>query len=414
MHYLRRALDDLLDEVFPDISAIAIEGAKAVGKTETARRRVQRVLELDDPHTVATLRAGVDVLDDTEAILIDEWQHYPPVWDQVRRAVDRHRNLAVLLTGSATPQPGTTSHSGAGRIATLTMRPMSLTERGVAPGGIDIAALMAGESKITGRCPLKLCDYAEEICASGFPGLRGIRPASLGLQLDSYLARIIDRDLPEEGISIRRPQTLRAWLTAYAAATATTASYSTILDAATAGENPKPNRTTTQTYRDLLSRIWVLDPVPGWTPSLAPLARLKAGPKHHLLDPAIAAKLLNLSPAKLLSGTPGSGEFLGRLFESLVTLCVRVRAAVTGLHVSHLRTRNGDHEVDLIVENDAGEVIGIEVKLTRHLEDRDVRHLHWLGERLSTRLVDKVVITAGEYAYRRDDGVAVIPLGLLA
>lgn len=414
VEYLRRALDDLLDEVFPDVPAIAIEGAKAVGKTETARRRVRRVLELDDPHTVASLRAGAEILDGDGAVLIDEWQHYPPVWDRVRRAVDRRRDLAVLLTGSATPQPGTTSHSGAGRIATLTMRPMSLTERGVAPGGIDIAALISGEAKIEGQSPLSLSDYVEEICASGLPGLRGMRPAALRLQLDSYLARIVDRDLPEEGMTVRRPQALRAWLAAYAAASSTTASYSAILEAATASESDKPSRSATQAYRDILSRIWVLDPVPGWTPSLAPLARLKAGPKHHLLDPALAARLLDISPAKLLSGAPGSGEVLGQLFESLVTLCVRVRAAVAGLRVSHLRTRNGDHEVDLIVENNAGNVVGIEVKLTRDPDDADVRHLHWLGGRLGPRLLDKVVITTGEYAYRRDDGVAAVPLGLLS
>ncbi len=205
-----------------------------------------------------------------------------------------------------------------------------------------------------------------------------------------------------------------AWLTAYAAATSTPASYTAILGAATAGETDKPSRAATQTYRDLLARIWVLDPVPGWTTSLAPLARLKTGPKHQLLDPALAARLLDVTPAKLLSGAPGSGEILGQLFEALVTLCVRARATATGLRTSHLRTRNGDHEIDLIVENTAGRVVAIEVKLTRDPDDADVRHLHWLGDRIGGRLVDKVVVTTGEYAYRRDDGVAVIPLGLLS
>ncbi|MDO5067765.1 MAG: DUF4143 domain-containing protein [Propionibacteriaceae bacterium] len=415
MRYLRRALDDLLDEVFPDVSAIAIEGAKAVGKTETARRRVQRVLELDDPHTLRALQADTDaILRGDQSLLIDEWQHFPPVWDRVRRMVDRHHDLAVLLTGSATPRPGTTSHSGAGRIATVVMRPMSLTERGVAPGGIDIAALLEGGAAIEGHSPLGLPDYVEEICASGLPGLRGMRPAAHRLQLDSYLARIVDRDLPEEGLTVRRPQALTDWLRAYAAASSTTASYTAILEAAASGQTDKPSRRTTESYRTLLNRIWVLDPVPGWTSSLAPLARLKVGPKHQLLDPALAARLLDLSPAKLLSGASGSTEVLGQLFESLVTLCVRVRAAVAGLKVSHLRTRNGDHEVDLIVENAAGRVVAIEVKLTRDPDDRDVRHLHWLGNQLGDRLADKVVVTTGEYAYRRDDGVAVVPLGLLA
>ena len=103
-----------------------------------------------------------------------------------------------------------------------------------------------------------------------------------------------------------------------------------------------------------------------------------------------------------------------RIFESLVSLCVRARATATGLRTSHLRTRNGDHEIDLIVENTAGRVVAIEVKLTRDPDDADVRHLHWLGNRIGERLVDKVVVTTGEYAYRRNDGVAVIPLGLLS
>ena len=128
-----------------------------------------------------------------------------------------------------------------------------------------------------------------------------------------------------------------AWLTAYAAATSTTASYAAILGAATACETDKPSRGATQTYRDLLARIWVLNPVPGWTTSLAPLAKLKIGPRHQLLDPVLAARL-----------------------------------------------------------------------------DADVRHLHWLGDRIGGRLVAKVVVTTGEYAYRRDDGVAIIPLGLLS
>lgn len=103
-----------------------------------------------------------------------------------------------------------------------------------------------------------------------------------------------------------------------------------------------------------------------------------------------------------------------RIFESLVSLCVRAGATVAGLRTSHLRTRNGDHEIDLIVENTAGRVVAIEVKLTRDPDDADVRHLHWLGDRIGGRLVDKVVVTTGEYAYRRNDGVAVIPLGLLS
>ena len=162
---------------------------------------------------------------------------------------------------------------------------------------------------------------------------------------------------------------------AYAAASSTTASYTAILNAATAGVTDKPARSTTENYRDLLSQIRVLDPVPAWTAALTPMPRLKVAPKHQLVDPAIAARLLGLNAHGLLGGIPGAGESLGQLFESLATLCVRADAISVDAAVGHLRTRNGDHEVDLVVEDPEARVVGIEVKLAREVEDRDVQHL---------------------------------------
>ena len=190
-------------------------------------------------------------------------------------------------------------------------------------------------------------------------------------------------------------------------------------DAATSGEGEKPAKTTIQPYREILERLWILDPVPAWLPSRNRLNRLAQPPKHHLADPALAARLLGLDADALLSGResgpsiPRDGSLLGQLFESLVTLCVRVHAQAAEAHVKHLRLHSGRQEVDLIVERADQRVVAIEVKLGRTVEQDDARHLLWLREQIGEDLIDAVVIHTGPQAYRRKDGIAVVPLALL-
>lgn len=414
MPYLLRTVDKELDELLTLAPAIAIDGPKGVGKTATAQRRATAAWLLDDP----TQRALVEA-DPTFAtapsgtLLIDEWQRFPEVWDAVRRKVDEGAPPGrFLLTGSATPAAGVDTHSGAGRILSLRMRPMALYERGIADPAVSLGALIAGESHhVTGVTSITVADYFEAIEFSGFPGIRRQAPRLRRRLLDAYLQRVIDRDLPENGFTVRRPETLRRWLAAYAAASSTTTSYSRILDATTAGDGSQPAKTTTIAYRDHLSQLWLLDPVPGWSPSRSPMTRLQQAPKHQLADPALAARILNLS-ARTLGSTTGS-HMAGPLFESLATLTVRVAAQASESRVGHLRTRNGDHEVDLVVEGPDGQIVGIEVKLAAGVTDADVRHLHWLRNQLPNDTVELLVITTGANAYRRRDGVAVIPLALL-
>lgn len=324
-----------------------------------------------------------------------------------------------LLTGSATPTD-TTVHSGAGRIVRLRMRPMSLAERGLVPSTVSLADLLSGtRPSVAGESPVTLAGYVEEVLASGFPGIRTLSGRPRRAQLNGYLERVVDRDFPELGHRVRRPETLRAWLAAYAAATATTTSYNTLLEAATAGHGEKPAKTTTIAYRDTLAHLWLLDPVPGWTPSYGHLGRLGQAPKHHLADPALAAALLGTDAAKLITGAdvgppvPRDGTLLGALFESLMTLSVRVYAQLHEAQVSHLRLHDGRHEIDLIVERPDGAVVAVEMKLGGVVGDDDVKHLHWLRNRLGERLLDAVVISTGTTAYRRRDGVAVVPAALI-
>ncbi len=421
MEYLRRIIDDELDELFSQVPAIAIDGPKAVGKTTTAEQRVTDLLKLDSRASRTAIQADPELVRArARPLLIDEWQKVPEVWDVVRRVADEDPTGGqFLLVGSAAPAPGATAHSGAGRIGRLRMRPMTLSERGVTEPTVSLRALLAGgRPRLGGSCALRLADYAEEILASGFPGLRGLSPRALNFQLDSYLHNAVDRDVPEQGLAVRKPETMLAWLRAYAAATASTASYSRLLDAATPGQSDKPARSTSIAYRDVLTQLWLLDPVPAWGPPGNPLARLGQAPRHHLADPALAARLLGLSAGALLDGDgaplgPQAGTMLGHLFESLTTLCVRVPAQAAEATVGHLRTRNGDHEVDLVVVRGDGKVLAIEVKLATTVEDRDTTHLHWLAEHLGDTLLDAIVINTGPQAYRRPDGIGVIPLGLI-
>jgi predicted AAA+ superfamily ATPase len=352
--------------------------------------------------------------------MIDEWQRLPEVWDLVRRAVDDGAPPAsFLLTGSAVPDPPPT-HSGAGRIVSVRMRPLACSER-FGGASVSLAELLEGAgAPVVGTTKITLDDYVEELLASGLPGLRSLSGRARRLQLDGYLERVVDRDIPDDaGVSIRNPAALRRWMNAYAAASSTTATFETIRDAASAGHESKPSRATTQAYRDALARVWVLDEVPAWIPSANRLSELGRAPKHQLADPALAAALLGVQASTLLAGqssgpaVPRDGTLLGALFESLATLSLRVDAAHSEAKVKHLRTARGRQEIDLIVERADGSVVAVEVKLTRSVSDDDVRHLTWLKSRLGDRVTDQVVVTAGPQAYRRRDGVAVVPLALL-
>ena len=248
----------------------------------------------DDPRRLSRL---------AKPLLIDEWQHYPPVWDRVRHDVDAGAaSGSYILAGSSFPSEAP-KHSGAGRIVTLRMRPLSLAERQLAEPTVSLAALLDGTSDIDGDCDLTLEDYTDEITTSGFPGIRPLPPEVRRDALDGYLTAVVERDFVDAGRPVRRPQTLKAWLSAYAAASSTTATYNAILDAATPGLPDKPSRSTIVAYREILQRM-----------------------------------------------------------------CP---------------------------------------------DDRDVRHLRWLKDRLGDDLTDAAVITTGTAAYRRPDGIAVIPAALL-
>lgn len=421
--YVRRVLDTELDDLLPSLPAISIDGPKGVGKTTTASQRAASVFRLDDPATLELVRADPQrMINSPEPVLIDEWQRFEPSWDLVRRAVDDDRRPGrFLLTGSASPRTPAT-HSGAGRIVGLRMRPLTLAERWATQRTptVSLSSLLKGErGTIEGSTDAVLADYIAEIVAGGFPAMRDASGRARTALMDGYLDRIVDSDFPEAGYTARNPAALRRWMEAYAALVSTDASFETIRDAATSNEGSKPSRVATKPYNDTLERLWLVDPLPAWLPTNNRLARLTASSKHHLADPALAAGLLRVSADGLIRGDAGGsrvmrdGSLAGALFESLMALNLRVFAQAADAKVHHCRTKGGEHEIDFVIERRDRKVIAVEVKLKQTIETNDLRHLRWLEDRLGAEVLDSVVITTGRDAYRRPDGTAVIPAALL-
>mgnify|MGYP000544174836 CR=1 FL=1 len=416
MRYKKRIVDDLLDALMPELPAILLDGPKAVGKTSTAAQRAKTTKRLDraDERNLAVANPAW-ITQGEKPILLDEWQRSPDVWGEVKSAVDGDFSGGqYLLTGSL---PGAETHSGAGRITTVRMRPLSIAERDIELPTVSLKKILDGSPTIEGETSIDINDYATEMMKSGFPAIRTLSGRALRVALDGYLERIIDADIREVGLSIRKPASLRSWVTAYAAATATTASWETIRDAANSGSNEPPAKSTVIPYRDALTRLRILDELPAWAPSHNQIAKASLTAKHFLADPALALRLMNYDSETILTASSfGKAQYdlplIGRMFEALAVQSIQTYAQAAFARLAHFRETNGRHEVDMIIEREDGKVLGIEVKLSSTPEASDGKHLKWLKSEIGEQLIDSVVIYAGKYAYRHD-GIAYVPLALL-
>jgi predicted AAA+ superfamily ATPase len=422
-----RLIENQIRDMFDELPAISIDGLKGIGKTVSGRRIANTVYELDQIYDFEVISNDVNILSTAAPpVLIDEWQKISSVWDYVRRCVDKGAIPGnYLLTGSIA-NSDVNIHSGAGRIIKIKMFPLSLQERISNYPTVSLGRLLNSEvpftEEIKGRTEFGFVDYVNEIVMSGLPGLRKYSPRRRHAMIGSYVDNLLSHEFKQQGVKIRQPQTLLRWLKAYAAAVSTDAGYSEILDASTAGEGSKPAANTTISYREALTNLWLIDELQAWLDGEDYFSRLKRTPKHYLADPAIAAYLLNFDSA-ILSGRSNAqkpttgfdekyGSITGRLFESLVQLSLNTYSAANEATLSYLATRNGDHEVDFIVQRE-NSVVAIEVKLAQTITDSDVRHLLWFKKNIGNRLSDAIIITTGPIAYRRPDGIAVVPAALL-
>ncbi len=418
--YQPRLIDEYLKDTFSELPAVEIFGAKAVGKTSTAQRLSASMIKLDTTEGKELVKGGAAVLaQQKKLLLLDEWQRLPESWDMVRRLVDEDGASAqFLLTGSAVPQ-GVSLHSGAGRIVRIKMRPLSLQERVLTKTSVSIKDLLLGKADaVFGSTDISLPDYLKEIVQSGFPGIRNRSMQAVSLALDGYIDNIIQKEFPEQGLMVRKPDVLKNWLRAYASATASTASYQSIMEASTPGDAKKPSRISTTGYRDILDSLWITDRVDAWLPTVNTLTPLGKSPKHYLVDPALCARLLRVTYDQLLRGAehkmlgPQHASIAGRLFESLVAQSLKVYSQVNNAELRHFRDSKNGWEIDFIIELD-DVILAIEVKMAEAATDDDAKRLNWLRNNLKTRTVIGMIINSGSTAYTRKDGIHVVPAALL-
>lgn len=415
MAYLPRVIDFELDALKPLRGAYLIEGPKGVGKTATATRRAKTIWDLAD----AKVRNGITetpkmALQGAGPILIDEWQLVPDIWNEVKRQVDSKgiSNTSILLTGSA-PINFPNLHSGAGRILSVRMRPMALSERGVIDPSISFRKLLDGHR------PTKLKQfkstpnlYVKEILQSGFPGIRQIKNSIQHQRaLQTYIQLIATRDLPEQGFFLRKPHLFDSWLQAFASMIATTASWSKIRTAAETNNDVNLSKLTSQPYIDLLKSLYLIDNLPAWTGSKNFYHTLLQSDKHYLADPALVTSLLKLNERELQSGK--NLEILGRLFEALVVQSVKVYCAAVSANLYYMRTKDGRHEVDLIVESQNGARTAIEIKLSEGFDGSVAKNLLWLKENSRKDIDNLIVIYGGTQYFTDKNGVVFVPFNEL-
>ena len=394
--------------------AVLIEGPKACGKTATARQVAASEVLLDVDEN-ARRAIAVDpslVLTGPTPRLIGEWQVEPAIWNHVRRAVD-DRGLPgqFILTGSAVPADEVTRHTGAGRVTRLRMRPMSLFETGDATGEVSLASLLAGAAPRAGDPGLTVRDLAERIAIGGWPGHLG-RTVDQALQaVRDYLDEIRRVDITRVDGTARDPEKVGRLLRALARNVSTHVA-TTTLAADAGGAEGALARDTARDYLGALERLLVIEDQPAWAPHLRSKSILRSAVRRHFVDPSLAVAAMRATPERLLTDL----NLLGFLFESLVIRDLRIHAQAADATVLQYRDNTG-LEVDAIVEAADGRWAAFEIKLGPGMVDDGAANLLRFRGRVDTRKCGEPaalgVLVATGYAYRREDGVHVIPVGTL-
>jgi len=396
------------------VGAVVIEGPRACGKTATARQVAasEVLLDVDAQARQAIAIDPALVLEGATPRLIDEWQIEPTIWNHVRRAIDDRSDPGqFVLTGSAVPADDITRHTGAGRITRLRMRPMSLFETGHSAGSISLAELLEGRVSPSSDPGLTVAGIAEALALGGWPGLRGRGVPDGLLAVRDYLDEIARVDIGRMDGTHRDPNRVARLFASLARNVATHAAATTLARDTGGADGPLKDDTVRE-YLGALERLMVIEDQPAWAPHLRSSYRLRTAPKRHFVDPSLAVAALRATPDRLLDDL----NLLGFLFESLVVRDLRVYAQAADGRVLQYRD-NGGLEVDAIVETGDGRWMAFEVKLGQGQIDDAAASLMRFAKRIDTARCGSPallgVIVATGYGYRREDGVAVIPIGAL-
>lgn len=419
--YRKRIADELLELQLEAAGYVIIEGAKWCGKTTTALQQARSVIYMDDPdHKEEYLYLAQtnvrELLEGKTPHLIDEWQKAPQIWDACRFMVDRSPNDGLfILTGSAEPvDQSLISHSGTGRVGWVKMRPMSLWESGESSGGISLAALFEGKFDAERAIDHSLRDICFLICRGGWPkALEKSDRAALKLSFN-YIDTISKREIKDVDEVNRSEANTRRLLRSYARNQASQASKSAIAADMANFDGQKMDENTISSYIKALKKLFVIEDMEAWNPNLRSKAAIRTADTRYFTDPSMATAALGIGPADLMKDL----NTLGLFFETLAVRDLRVYAEANDGQVFHYRDNN-NLECDAVIHLRNGHYGLVEIKLGgESLINEGAKNLLLLEQKINTDKMYapsfKMVLTAvGQYAYRREDGVYVVPIGCL-
>lgn len=416
--YLKRIADILLEERLEATGAVVIEGPKWCGKTRTALEKSNSHLFMQDPDKRVSYLKAADtkpslLLKGDIPRLIDEWQTAPVLWDAIRYTVDmRGEPGQFILTGSAVPVDNAVQHTGTGRISRLLMRPMSLYESMESNGTVSLKDLFDGKEDIDSFSELTIEQIASAIVRGGWPASVGENERISSRHAIDYVEAIINADVSRVDGVEKSPVRVRALLRSLARNVSTLASVRTIRDDIALGDDESLSEKTISQYMNALDRIFVTENLPAWNPALRSKTAIRTSPKRQFVDPSIATAVMRLTPDRLLEDF----NYFGVLFESLCDRDLRIYSEAIDGQVFHYRDSSG-LEADAVISLNDGRWAAIEVKLGSKEIEEAATHLLALKERVNTEKMKEpsflMILTGSEIAYRRDDGVFVVPLGCL-
>lgn len=419
-NYMPRIIDHKITDYLEIFGAVCVEGPKWCGKTWTSSFHSNSEIFIGDPagnfqnRQLAQLSPAL-ILEGETPRLIDEWQEVPPIWDAVRYKVDQTAQKGqFILTGSATPNHKGILHSGAGRIAKLRMRPMSLYESGDSSGKVSLEKLCCGEliPTMTGEVDLK--KLIGLIIRGGWPGSLHLSAEQAALLPAEYLNAVIDDDVYRmDGIK-RNTTKMRLLLRSLARNESTTATNRTLKNDIKEIDDEDLDVETVKEYLDIFARLFITDNQMPFSTGVRSSVRVKQAVKRHFSDPSLACSLLKATPARLI----GDLETLGYLFESLCERDLKIYAESFGAELYHYQDYNG-RKIDAVIELSDGQWCAFEIKLGANQIDSAAGNLLKIQKEMSEDpkgippVVLCVVCGMANAAYQRPDGVFVVPITAL-
>ena len=419
--YKPRIADELLREKLEGKGAVLIEGPKWCGKTTTAEQASKSILYLNDPETGNQNIAMASInprklLEGKTPHLIDEWQLAPNLWDAIRFEVDHRQEPGqFILTGSSVPADMSgIKHTGTGRFSWLFMRPMSLFESGESNGEVSLGSLFNNPDAIEGASEMTLEQLAFLICRGGWPYAVGKREKIALNQAFDYYDAVVNRDINEADGVKKDPERVKKLMWSLARNQGQQISNTTIAADTGLTEGPSVGQETVADYVTALKKIFVVEDMPAWNPNLRSKTAIRTSDTRYYVDPSIAVASLGAGPQELMSDL----KTMGFLFETLCVRDLRVYAEALGGSVAHFRNKNG-LECDSVVHLRNGSYGLVEIKLggDKAIED-GVASLKKLSSLIDTAKMKApsflmVLVGKAPYAYRRTDGVYIVPVGCL-